>query len=96
MEETLNSEQIQNWRKIIFIQLEEIFSGAGAYALIMPESEVIDYWRKTKSLLEKPHQTDQPDQQKIVRKSILKKQCDHTNSIIGGKGKYCIDCERYV
>jgi len=24
------------------------------------------------------------------------KACDHSNSIVGSKGRYCIDCERYV
>ena len=51
---TLTSEQIKNWRHIIMMRLEDIHPGSGAYALIMPESEVLDYAEKMKKLLEEP------------------------------------------
>lgn len=95
MEHTLNEEQIENWRKFIFIQLEKTFKGAGAYALIMPDSEVIEYWKKTKAVLENPENYKKPEQEKVVQTPI-KTPCKHTNSFTGGKGKYCIDCEKYV
>jgi hypothetical protein len=86
--ETLTPEQIKNWRQIIFIQLEQKMPGAGAYAIIMPEAEVIAYWQKMKSLLEQPETpvVDSPPETK----------CDHLNSITGQNGKYCLDCEEYV
>ena len=36
------------------MRLEDIHPGSGAYALIMPESEVLDYAEKMKKLLEEP------------------------------------------
>jgi hypothetical protein len=46
------------------------------------------------------------NQKTIVKKPLGKgwkrvngkyvKVCDHSNSIVGSKGRYCIDCERYV
>lgn len=90
MKNTLTPEQIKNWRKIIFMQLQEK-CGSGIYALIMPESEVIAYWQKMKSILEKPQQT----KAQYLEKHI-KKMCDHSNSITGQNGTYCLDCEKYV
>lgn len=92
--ETLTPEQIKNWRNMIFIQLEDRAPGAGAYAIIMPESEVIAYWKKMKDLLEKPEVKiiDAP-KEKIYQKP---KKCDHSNSITGQNGTYCLDCESYV
>jgi len=89
--ETLTPEQIKSWRQIIFMQLEEKCPGAGAYAIIMPEAEVIEYWKKMKTLLEQP----EPKPQTSVR-HIETKKCDHKNSITGQNGTYCLDCEEYV
>jgi hypothetical protein len=93
MEDTLSPEQIQNWRKIIYLQLEEKCPGAGAYAVIMPESEVIQFWKRMKIILENP-----PAVKTIVEKPIYnnKKQCNHSNSITGQNGQYCLDCDKYV
>jgi hypothetical protein len=93
-EKTLSKEQIEAWRKVIFIQLEDKFNGAGAYALVMPESEIIAYWQIMKAFLEKPKPVKIEENQ--VKISIKKKECNHSNSITGGKGKYCLDCEKYV
>ncbi len=95
MENTLTKEQIENWRRIIFIQLEEKCKGAGSHALIMPESEVIEYWKRMKIILEQPELPQKSEQQEVVKKRI-KSSCNHANSFTGSKGKYCIDCERYV
>jgi hypothetical protein len=93
--ETLTPEQIKNWRQIIFMQLEQKIPGAGAYAIIMPEAEVIAYWEKMKSLVSEIPVVDAlpiPEPQKAYRKP----KCDHSNSISGQNGTYCLDCERYV
>lgn len=92
--ETLNPQQIKNWRRIIFMQLEEKMPGAGSLALIMPEAEVITYWKQTKSILEQPEipTVDIPEPRKPYRKP----KCDHSNSITGQNGTYCLDCEHYV
>jgi hypothetical protein len=83
--DTLNPEQIKSWRKIIAMRLEKISPGSGLYAIIMPESEVIEYWRKMKKILELSN-----------KQQIIKTKCNHSNSIIGQNGKYCIDCEKYI
>lgn len=88
--ETLTPEQIKNWRQIIFMQLEQQFPGAGSYAIIMPEAEVIAYWKKMKNLLET---------EPITKSEIhyhKPKKCNHENSITGQNGTYCLDCESYV
>jgi hypothetical protein len=92
--ETLTPQQIENWRRMIFIQLEQKLPGAGTYAVIMPEEEVISYWKKMKSVLEQPEipVVDIPKPQKAHRKP----KCDHSNSITGQNGTYCLDCEHYV
>jgi len=92
--ETLTPEQIKNWRQIIFMQLEQKSPGAGAYAIIMPEAEVIAYWKKMKALIEQPQipVVDIPEPRKTYRKP----KCDHLNSITGQNGTYCLDCEHYV
>jgi hypothetical protein len=56
--------------------------------------------------MEKQDETLTPEQIKNWRKPLGKgwkringryvKVCDHSNSIVGSKGRYCIDCERYV
>lgn len=93
MENTLTPEQIKNWRQMIFIQLEQLHPGAGAYAIIMPESEVIEHWKKMKAIVETPEPV-----KTIVEKPIYnkKKRCDHSNSITGQNGTYCLDCESYI
>lgn len=93
--ETLTPEQIKNWRQIIYMQLEQKLHGAGAYAIIMPETEVIAYWKKMKSLIEQPEipVVDIPEPH---RKAYRKPKCDHSNSITGQNGTYCLDCEHYV
>lgn len=88
-EETLTDEQIKNWRRIIFMRLEQIQPGTGTYAIMMPKSEVIAYWRKMKMILKEPKTKQKPI-------STVKKHCEHSNSITGNNGKYCIDCECYV
>jgi hypothetical protein len=88
--ETLNPEQIQNWRRFIARQLDTVSPGSGIYAIIMPESEVVEFWRKTKSVLESP--IPEPE----VLKAVIPMKCKHENSITGQNGKYCIDCEKYV
>lgn len=94
----LNKEQIEAWRKVIFMQLEQKFAGAGAYALIMPESDIIEYWRKMKAILEQPQKIygQEFKRNDNVEKISIKKTCNHSNSITGNNGKYCIDCEKYV
>lgn len=99
---TLSPEQIKNWRQIIALQLEGKLSGAGIYAFIMPEAEVIAYWKHMKGLFETPD----VEKKKTIRKPVakewkvyngkFKKACDHSNSIKGSKGRYCLDCEMYV
>lgn len=92
---TLTPEQIKNWRQIIFMQLEAKAPGAGIYAHIMPEAEVIDYWKKMKAFLEQPEVkiVDTFEEKPVYRKP---KRCDHSNSITGQNGTYCLDCECYV
>jgi hypothetical protein len=71
-----------------------VSAGAGAYVFIMPESEVIAYWRKMKAIVETPPPTQPtPSTKKLIKAKVS---CDHSNSIIGGKGRYCLDCEKYV
>ena len=88
--ETLTPGQIENWRRVIAMQLDKISSGSGIYALIMPESEVIEFWKKIKVSLE-----HSPKLKEIKAVEIPAK-CKHENSITGNCGKYCIDCEKYV
>jgi hypothetical protein len=96
--DTLSPEQIQNWRRIIFMQLEEKMAGAGIYAHIMPESEVIEYWKKMKALVEQPEIKiqDEPKYEFHEKPRYKKPKCDHSNSITGQNGTYCLDCECYV
>jgi hypothetical protein len=91
--ETLDEHQIEAWRKIIYMQLEARMPGAGMYAIIMPKGEIIEYWKKMKKFLETPANIES-DNSTIIRK--IKPPCDHSNSFTGNKGKYCIDCEKYV
>lgn len=94
--ETLTPEQIQNWRRMIFIQLEERAPGAGAYAIIMPEAEVIAYWKRMKALLEAE---PEPKIQTLTETSVKyhkPKKCNHSNSITGQNGTYCLDCDKYI
>lgn len=93
--ETLTPEQINNWRRIIAMRLESLSPGAGLYAMIMPESEVIDYWRNVKAIIEsKPLPSNITKSKNLVRST--KSQCKHENSITGNCGTYCIDCEKYI
>jgi hypothetical protein len=95
-EHTLSKEQIENWRKVIFIQLEQKMPGAGAYAIIMPESEIIEYCKKMKAFLESPKVLEQLKEPERTKQKPIKPPCNHSNSITGSKGKYCLDCEKYV
>ena len=89
--ETLTPDQIQNWRKIIAMQLNARFEGSGIYALVMPESEVIAYWQRMKAIIEKSVEIENN------KPSLkLRAKCDHRNSFTGNNGTYCIDCEKYV
>ena len=99
MEDTLTPEQIQNWRRIIYMQIEDRYPGAGAYAIIMPEAEVIEYWKKMKAVLESPETLETIKKEEIKEnysKPYQKPKCKHTNSITGSRGTYCLDCEEYV
>ena len=103
-EETLTPEQINNWRKIIAIQVYQKAKSLGIpaenarevsmYAAVMSEEEVIAYWRKTKAILE--NAVVEPKEEVKPRRVIERKPCRHTNSIKGSKGRYCLDCEMYV
>lgn len=90
--ETLTPEQIKNWRHIISMTLESRIPGAGLYAYVMPESEVVAYWQRMKTILEMP---EQPDKSATTRKPVRQK-CNHENSITGQNGTYCLDCEKYI
>jgi len=92
--ETLNQHQIKMWREVIAIRLDSMSPGAGIYASIMSESEVVAYWEKMKNILENPP-SSMTGQFKTCKFQV-KKPCDHSNSIVGQNGKYCIDCEKYV
>ena len=96
MEETLTPEQIKNWRQVIFMQLEKLSPGSGAYAVIMPDSEVVAYWRKMKSALEPIKTTAVVDEVKPQEREYRKPKCKHTNTITGQNGTYCLDCEEYI
>ena len=96
---TLTPEQIKNWRQIIFMQLEQQFPGAGSYAIIMPDSEVITFWKKMKNLLESEPTKTIMETKPLTRSEIhyyKPKKCNHENSITGQNGTYCLDCESYV
>lgn len=100
--ETLTPEQIENWRRIIYMQLEDKFPGAGAYAIIMPEAEIIAFWKKTKALFEsepitepQPRTEPKPQPRSVVEYHESRK-CKHTNTITGQNGDYCLDCEKYI
>ena len=96
-ENVLTPEQIQNWRKIIAIHLNEkalkmgVNPDVGVVAYIMPESEVIEYYKLIKSIVENPKNYD-TDTKPIQ----IKEKCNHSNSFTGQYGRYCIDCEKYV
>lgn len=95
--ETLTPDQIKNWRRIIAMQLNKFTPGAGMYAFIVTDSEVIEYWRKAKTILENPPQSIkvfENENKKIVCESKVK--CKHENSITGNCGTYCLDCETYI
>lgn len=95
--ETLNPIQIENWRRIIAMQLDKFSPGTGIWAFIMPDSEVIEYWRKAKAILEHPPQSIavfENENKKIIR--TAKSKCKHENSITGNCGTYCLDCEKYI
>lgn len=92
--ETLTPEQIKNWRRIIAMQLESHSPISGIYAFIMPESDVIAFWKKMKTAFEQPEQL--PETKEITFIPDTKVKCKHENSITGMKGKYCLDCEEYV
>lgn len=99
MEDTLTPEQIKNWRQIIYLQIEERAPGAGIYATIMPEAEVILFWRKMKALLESPEIIEMAKEEEKREEHFNhyhKKQCNHSNSITGQNGTYCLDCDKYI
>lgn len=91
--QTLTPEQIKNWRRVIAIQLEQKSPGAGKFAFVIPEREVVAHWMKTKSIIE------QPQPQINIHSTTTQKRpksCDHSNSITGQNGTYCLDCEKYL
>lgn len=96
----ITPEQIKNWRQIIFMRLEQQFPGAGSYAIIMPETEVIAYWRKMKAILEEPETEPHPEELSPFPEPkeipYKKYKCNHSNSITGQNGTYCLDCESYI
>lgn len=106
-EKTLTPEQIKRWREIIALQIyqkakslgisDERASGASVYAHLMPEEEVITFWRKTKAILENPKSYETPKQEEFKpRRVIERKPCQHKNCIKGANGRYCLDCDCYV
>ena len=88
--ETLTPEQINNWRQIIAMTLESRMPGAGLYAYVMPESEVIVYWQKMKATLEHSPKL------KEIKEVVIPVKCRHENTITGNCGTYCLDCEIYI
>ena len=93
---TLKPEQIKAWRMVIAMQLNSMSPGAGIYAHIMPESEVIAYWQKMKAVLERPKLALAEDRHVPNHEPIKPKGCNHSNHITGQNGKYCVDCEKYL
>lgn len=91
--ETLNPEQIKAWRRIIYMQLEQRKEGIGMAAFFLPDSEIIEYWRRMKRLLEEP---EPQEPQKTEVKIAKRKTCSHENTISGNNGAYCLDCEKYI
>lgn len=89
----LTPEQVENWRRVIYFRLESVNPGAGSYALIMSVSEIQAFYERTKAILE----TQMPIKNEAHSTNGYKKKvCDHSNSFTGSRGKYCIDCEKYV
>lgn len=109
-EQTLTPEQIMNWRKIIALQLYEKAErigvtnpkGVASFAYLMPESEVIEYYKRITSFFaneqvpEKEVQKETQEELFKPRRVIERKPCTHTNSITGANGKFCLDCNKYV
>lgn len=90
----MTNEQIANWRKVI-----------GIAALLMSDEDIeairhnmqneVNMLNKTR-----PTNIERPmvnNKQRISPEAYRgTKKCDHSNSISGSKGKYCIDCEMYI
>ena len=87
----MTPEQVSNWRRIIAIMLEKRAPGSGIYAMVMPEEEIIALRDKLQSRV-----NDLPQEKIEVKPKPVKKVCDHSNSIKGSNGRYCLDCEMYV
>ena len=92
---TMTNEQIANWRKII-----------GVAALLMSDADIEEVRYRMQNEVDKLNETritsvERPTTN-VHKKRISPeayrgtKKCDHSNSITGSKGKYCIDCEMYV
>lgn len=90
----MTDEQIANWRKII-----------GIAALLMSDEDIEairhNMQNKVNMLNEtRPTNIERPmvnNKRRISPEAYRgTKKCDHSNSITGSKGKYCIDCEMYI
>ena len=107
-EKTLTPEQIKHWRQIIALQMYEKAKSMGIsnpegltiWAHIMPEAEVIAYWKKVTQMFqtaeEKCPETLETEKEFKPRRVIERKPCQHKNCIKGSKGRYCLDCDCYV
>ncbi len=107
-EKTLSPEQIINWRKIIALQLYDKAEQMGLknpkyytlWAHIMPDSEVIAYWKKVTQIIKQSilEEAERLEIEKEIkpRRVIERKPCQHKNCIKGSKGRYCLDCDCYV
>lgn len=101
----LTKEQIENWRRVIAIQIEETAirkgfgPGCGGYAFIMPEEHVIAYYERIQARLQMEYPKKDPNPEPIQEeyKPKAKPVCTHhKNTITGQNGTYCLDCEEYV
>ena len=57
----------------------------GLPGFLIRDKDVINFWKKMKPIPETP-----------IKSTPIFTKCNHSNSITGSKGKYCIDCEKYV
>ena len=78
------------------LQLESKHEGAGLWAMVMPESEVIAYYRRMKNILESPETHNRILQANPSPRKAIKRCPPHKNTINGSKGSYCVDCEKYI
>lgn len=91
-EETLTDQQIENWRRVMAIH------GFGTFAFLCPKEIVIEYWKTFRGIMRlKQIVESSPEAKPAIKKRSAPKKCPpHGNTITGGKGTYCLDCENYV